>query len=301
MEIYTGHCSYCNKSIKYQNNWIRHCKTKKHLKNKNEYLKTAQNPHKPSQNPHKTLTNIQKPSQSIEKDIKKEHNCEYCSKTFKRKDNLKRHIDKYCKVKKKENEKDELIKELKKQLESKNGNGNTTNNNINTTNNNNNTTNNTLNDNKTINNINLNVFGKEAILFDHDFLHELANNQLTDLERCQLILDRIYIEKEENRTLRITNERSTLGKNFNGTDWIAAIYKQNINNRIRRLPITYNRGAKECINNLTEADENYKKEQLDIHSKFSEQIRKETLNNRKEVKDLYDKHKFEIYKYTTSK
>ena len=36
MEIYTGHCSYCNKLIKHQKNWIRHCKSKKHLKKKQE-------------------------------------------------------------------------------------------------------------------------------------------------------------------------------------------------------------------------------------------------------------------------
>ena len=46
MEIYTGHCSYCNQGIKYQNNWIKHTKTKKHLRNKEKYVNRTQREHK---------------------------------------------------------------------------------------------------------------------------------------------------------------------------------------------------------------------------------------------------------------
>ncbi len=300
MEIYTGHCSYCNQPIKYQNNWIKHTKTKKHLRNKEKYPKTAENRTKTAQNPHKTRTNIQNAAESIEK-IEKIYKCEYCSKTFKRKDSVKRHIDKYCKVKKKENEKDELIKELKKQLENNNQNNNTTNN---TTNNNGDTTtttnnNNTLNDNKIINQtINLNVHGRESILFDDSFLHKLSNPMITDTDRCKMILEKVYIDIEENRTLQITNLRSVWGKIFTGNDnWLAVKSKEQIQERMRKIPITYNRGAKECIENWGEADEDFKKAQLAIHKKFSNNIRTNTLNNKKKVSEIYDAHRENLYNY----
>ena len=288
MELYTGHCEYCNKAIKYQNNWIRHCKTKKHLKNKEKYLKS---PEKSSFSPVLVQFSPVK--------VQKEYKCIDCEKTYTNKSSYYYHRNKACKVKKENEEKDKLIEELKKQLQNKNS--STVNNNNNTVNNNDNKSiNNTVNnnDNKTINQtINLNVYGQEAIIFDSDFLWQLQNESLTDVDRCKMIMEKVFIETEENRNLQLTNMRSMWGKIFDGTEWKTIKSKEQINNRISKLPITYNRGARECINSWEEADDSYKQEQLAIHKNLSKHMRENTLNNKGDVKDIYDSHREDLYNY----
>ena len=111
----------------------------------------------------------------LEENINDPLTCVYCYKKYSRQDNLKRHIDNYCKVKKDEDEKDRkinvLIEEvtLLKELILKNGlaNINTTNSNNNTmTNSNNKTTNNIQNNiqnNNTNVQVNISGFGKEIM------------------------------------------------------------------------------------------------------------------------------------------
>ncbi len=105
--------------------------------------------------------------------------CIYCNKKYSRLDNLKRHIENYCKIKKEEDEKNIkinlLIEEvtLLKELILQNGltNVNTNNNGNKTINNSNNTTNNNINNNiqNNIQNnntnvqVNINGFGKEIM------------------------------------------------------------------------------------------------------------------------------------------
>ena len=136
-----------------------------------------------SQIPHKSLTNPTKNIIDINNLLIKNtiidglHSCEYCDKIFNRHDNLKRHIDFYCKIKKKNDIKDSKIQklieenELLKVIILKNKEILTSehiiNNNTNNTNNSNNIIKNSHNN--TTNNIqqnvqvNINGFGKEDL------------------------------------------------------------------------------------------------------------------------------------------
>ena len=278
-------CDICNKRIKYKKNWIRHINSKAHIK------KSIQQASAPeiSGFGEKVLPSAPKCSQMLPniKPEKKRYQCEFCLTSIGRSNNLNKHL-KICKKKAESDAKDAEIAELKKLLSQQNG-GNTTNNTTNNINNNDNRVNN--------NTINLNVYGQEAIIFTEDFLWELQHESLTDVERCKMIMEKVFIETEQNRTLMITNLRTNLGKIFLGTDWKAANTQQMIEGRINRLPITYKKGATQCINNMVDADETYKKEQLSIHNNLSQQIKDNTLTNDKKVKEISEAHKIDAYNY----
>lgn len=112
------------------------------------------NPHNLHNMPHKTTQNIC---------------CKYCDKMFSRNDSMKRHVDKYCKIKI-ELDKDKQIIELKKEIKelkkSNKNNGSTVINNIN---------------NGTINNINVVQLGSEN-----------ADEALTKLEKQSIFKCGIY-------------------------------------------------------------------------------------------------------------
>ena len=96
MVYYT--CEKCDYMTKDKSRFERHLNKKNPCYSKDTHLvfspeifqKPSQNPHKPSQNPHKS-SQIQTKSQN-------ENGCIYCGKIFKRKDNLKRHMELYCKI-----------------------------------------------------------------------------------------------------------------------------------------------------------------------------------------------------------
>ena len=80
------YCKYCNYSTNIKCNFNKHLKTKKHHKNEQKYLLLHQK-------------NIKVVSKS-EKEYKlcfPKFKCEYCEKTFTRKDNLNRHLKSRCK------------------------------------------------------------------------------------------------------------------------------------------------------------------------------------------------------------
>ena len=108
-------CEICGKDFKKKSHWIDHTENKKkpcHINSDNKIILTEMNtnPQKKLTKPHNNLKN----PQSIE--LIQEYNiiddkfsCRFCGAFFCRKDNLKRHIDKYCKVKKLDKDKKEEI------------------------------------------------------------------------------------------------------------------------------------------------------------------------------------------------
>jgi len=103
-------CSFCKFKTNFRGDFNRHIKTKKH-KNKRGInqideivsLPPAQNQHKSPEIGEKPAQNQHKPAQTSTNHVK--HICEFCEKSFKTKDNMSRHIKKYCKEKReKENE-----------------------------------------------------------------------------------------------------------------------------------------------------------------------------------------------------
>tara|TARA_B100000768_G_C11256189_1_gene366505 strand:- start:657 stop:1589 length:933 start_codon:yes stop_codon:yes gene_type:complete len=123
-------CIFCNYISKTKYNYIRHLKTKKHLKNVEKSKEILCGISIAPKIEHKMNTNEHKTSKIEHKMNTKEHKmntnahfapfCEYCGKIFKSLPSLNRHIKQYCKVKKeideeKENDKKE-IEELKSQV-----------------------------------------------------------------------------------------------------------------------------------------------------------------------------------------
>ena len=101
-------CIICDYTTDHKGKYERHLKKKIPCKVSCKSLPNITNnsfcPKNPSQiltNPSQTLTN---PSQTLTNSIEykiahnNENDCIYCGKTFKRKDNLKRHMTKYCKI-----------------------------------------------------------------------------------------------------------------------------------------------------------------------------------------------------------
>ena len=119
MPIYK--CDNCNYSTTIKTHYNKHLKTKKHI-NKlkeidNKIIEKLSNPHKsaqtthnPSQMTHNPSQMTHNPSQIMKYSDDFIFMCEYCNKSFNRKDNLKRHIKTYCENKK---ENDNKNKELK--------------------------------------------------------------------------------------------------------------------------------------------------------------------------------------------
>ena len=248
MDLYT--CDRCNYSTSRLINFQRHQNRKfpcvNVTENSSDPPKTLQNPPISLQNPSDSL---QKPSKIPPKPSKMENadsdlTCIYCGKEFKRKDNLKRHMDNRCKILKSqmeyikiekreleleklefENEKKEfhnMTKELQSKVDrlendiktSVNVGGNQINNRNKTKYVNSGNTNNTQ-----INNITINGFGQESIehLNDQYFKNLLilpatAVNKLIKDIHCNPSVP-------ENHNLKKTNKKDRYIQYYDGKDW----------------------------------------------------------------------------------
>ena len=211
-------CTNCGYTTKHKETYKRHLNRKNQCISKDSKLVTnVCNNEIPSQNPHKSLTN---PSQIII-NPNNDNDCIYCGKSFKRKDNLKRHMESNCKIMKSqmtliESEKskwqDEKFEmqaktiELEKKVEQLNNdliNKPTMNiTNINT-----------------INNVKINNYGNETL----DHLTIQGVNKLIDAPYTAIpnIIKSIHYHPEhpENNNMKITNKRQPYIKILDDNKW----------------------------------------------------------------------------------
>jgi len=290
-----NHCSYCNKTIKYQSNWIKHCKTKKHLKKEKAFLESTE----------KCGKSTEKVRKSTEK-VQKVYNCKYCDKTYSKKSSYYYHINKGCKVKKENEKLKKENEELRELL--KNQNSNTTNN---TTNNTQNITNN---DNRVIN---IKVQGKEDLknIIDADMYYKLGG--MEGLKILELYLDKTYIHKEENNNIKYTNMRSNKCRTlqYKGDDkkWCIDNIDTVITKRIQTSPYNLNKMMKEHLRTLDEEHREMEESTRQrIHDKLYRITRmvyqqdrphlleeaKLTTKEKEGYKTFYEKHKMSLYNNT---
>ena len=201
-------CKICNYKTKIRNQLSRHCGTNKHkrniemvnLKKKEEIsslIISSKITHFPSKVPQNVLKN------SLENDIcesKKKYRCECCHKGYTRKDNLKRHLTDVCSEKltlKEENDKLHLIiEEQQGKLD-----------NI------------VCQNNIQINNINMNIFGKENLsMLTDDVKKELIKGPYKMMPK---LLEMIYFNKKfpENHTMKMVNKNKELMKVHKKSGW----------------------------------------------------------------------------------
>jgi hypothetical protein len=221
-EIYK-HCEYCNKGIKHQSNWIRHTKTKKHLKNIKENTKRTQsNPKVTQSNPKVTQSNPKSPVlvqfspvlvQSGPVLNKKFYgNCRYCEKGFRYKQGLSRHQKHVCKKR--------PAPQIINNTINKNGDNNC---------------------NNTNNTININIQGEEDLkgIIDDEMYYKLGG--MEGLKILELYMKEVFINKEENKNIKYSNTRSNKCRVYKGDErWSLAKIDKIINDRIKKSPINLN-------------------------------------------------------------
>lgn len=241
MVIYS--CEICGYETKHKETFKRHLNRKKPCQNETTVQsgpsKTLNFPHFVPQKPSFSL---KKPSFSLISS-QQENDCIYCGKRFKRKDNLKRHMERSCKIMK--FQMDELesknmelesenkqIKsktiELEKKIEklentlnigvSNNDNGSNINQHINNVNINNANVN-SGNTNNIHTNITINSFGNESI----DHLNEQYFKNLLILPgmALQKLIKDIHCNPEipQNHNLKKTNKNDKFIQYYDGKDW----------------------------------------------------------------------------------
>ncbi len=289
MENVYKYCEYCNRGIKNQNNWIRHTKTKKHLRN---LEKVSLSIPKVSQ---KVSFSIPKVSQNIPKEKENESSrfaCNYCDKTFTKKNNMYRHQKKSCKKKPVE----QII-------------------NNNTINNNN--CNNTTKTQNITNNININVKGREDLknIIDDDMYFKLGG--MEGLKILELYLDEVYVKKEENDNIKYTNMRSNKCRSlqYKGDDkkWCIDNIDKVINKRIQLSPHNLNKMIREHLKTYDEErrkiEETTRQKIYDSLYKITRMVyekdrphlleeAKLTTTQKDGYKNIYENHKMTLYNNT---
>jgi hypothetical protein len=241
MPLYS--CDVCNFRSNLKSDYFRHLNTKKHKKNK---AKQDENLKKNIKSPYNSLTNPHNcegiPSQTLTIVREKKHtfldhtdseiyNCEKCGKEFSRKDNLKRHSEKYCGDSNPKNFKDLFLlmkeehkqekEDLKKQIEgllTKVGN------NISVGNKTNNTT---------INNtIVLNNYGQE----DLSHITDALKTQLLKIPYGMIpkMIEHVHFndQKPENKNIMLTNSRDNKLKIYKNNKWIYRDKNETLNDLV---------------------------------------------------------------------
>ena len=201
-------CKLCNYKTKIRNQLERHHKTKKHINNI-EIYNLKNNPenscliisskitHLSSKVPQISSKNSLE-NENIE--YKKKFRCPYCDKSYTRKDNLKRHLSNGCSMKytlKEENDKLHLIIEEQKEKLDKI----------------------VCQNNIQINNINMNIFGKENLsMVTDEVKKELIKGPYKMMPK---LLEMIYFNKEypENHTMKLVNKNKEVMKVHKKKGW----------------------------------------------------------------------------------
>ena len=176
-----------------------------------ENSNSLRNPEKNDDFYEKTLRNPEKNANSL-RNPEKFFNCIYCKKIFTRKDNLKVHVEKYCRKKVVKDENFNEIEDLKMEIEKlKSENkkykiGVQNNHQINNIQN---------------NNIIINAFGKENLDYiTKDFIHRIVSEG--PYGSIQKLIKHIHFNPnhKENQNIKIPNKRDKFGMVFDGTKWL---------------------------------------------------------------------------------
>ena len=201
-------CKICNYKTKIRNQLTRHHNTLKHKRNVEIYnLKNVEEntsliisskfTHFPSKVPQISSKNS---LENEKTECKKKYRCEYCNKGYTRKDNLKRHLANGCTEKSKlkdENEKLHLIiEEQKGKIDNM-----------------------VCQNNIQINNINMNIFGKENLdMVTDDVKKELIKGPFKMMPR---LVEMIYFNKKypENHILKLVNKNKEILKIHKNKGW----------------------------------------------------------------------------------
>ena len=264
-------CNICNFTSKFKNDYNRHLNTKKHKKNEDTKglleEKKPTFPHKTSEN----LTNLGFLPHKTSQNLTNFPICQYCQKSFKRKDNLKRHLKKYCNEKKKIDKEDFLMNQLYEQkkmfeenkkekeklydyidkLIEKTGD---TNINI---------------ENQTNNQIILNNFGNEDISHISDkFMHKLLSIPYVGVQK---LIEKVHFNKKkpENKNIALTNKKEKMIKIFKNNKWKYKskneIMDEIINTNYTRMDDFYSERGKDKLNI------NHNNKYLEFQDKFENQ------------------------------
>ena len=156
--------------------------------------------------------------------------CEYCYKKFATRKTLLRHIKHYCKIKKELDAKEltncdgnKEIKELKKiiseEMAEQNNKISKLLDNVNTTNNTMNNSGNHNNSHNQVNNIQLNVFGKEDLsMITENVKQELIKGPFKMMPK---LMEMIYFNKDhpENHTMKLVNKKEKIMKIHDKEGW----------------------------------------------------------------------------------
>jgi len=257
-------CIYCNKTFNYPSKWIRHCATKKHIKNvekateSENNMRTNENNFKANENNFKANENNMRTIENknvaeLPKTPIESFNCKYCDKTFKHRTSRDRHMRNACKEKLQQG---------------------TTINNIN------NTTNNIIH-----NHVHINVYGNEDFskLMSPEFFEELK--ELTGLQRQDKMITHMYTAAPNN-TARIPNMNQPYCITMGEEGEIKQSLKPVIDNILDNLPENTEQMFITYIKSLP----NYfqKKTALGIYNEIMREL-KESITNatkRKEIEKI---------------
>lgn len=244
--MYKYNCTDCSYKTNLKGDYKRHLNSRKHIRNITvgtleitESILLTKGGHKRNKKEQKGTFWEQKGTKKEQKgtflinqeleasNIIFDTNCEYCNKKFATRKTLLRHIRNYCKIKKekeshevkdKDNENlNELKKIISEEMAVQNNKISKLLDNVSTTNNTmNNSGNNSHNQ---VNNIQLNVFGKE----DLSMLTEKVKQELIKgpFKMMPKIMEMIYFNKDhpENHTMKLVNKKERIMKIHDKEGW----------------------------------------------------------------------------------